>query len=161
MGAPQIRMEPGTPEQEAEDMANPQELVLEEEQLGNQLVAVAAVNVNLQYRHPRITMEGPATILSRQPYQGNLQEAAVDERYVQMKNAVARFVWKDEDDQKVANAVIESLIDKLSAIDLRTFIRVDDVSVRLKRMLNNRHEDQKQEEHKKYLAWKEATKFKG
>ena len=161
MGAPQIRMEPGTPEQEAEDMANPQELVLEEQQLGIQLVAVAVVDADLQYRHPRITMEGPETILSRKPYQGDILAAAVDERYVQMEQAVARFVWKDEDDRKIASAVVESLIDKLSAIDLKTFICVDNVSVRLKRMLNNRREDQKQEEHKKYQAWKEATKFKG
>ena len=151
-----MRLEPGTPEQEAEDMANPQELVLEEE-----LVAVAAVDVSLQYRHPRITMDGPATFLSRQPYQGNIQAAAVDERYVQMEEAVARFVWKNDDEQKVASAVVESLIDKLSAIDLRSFICVADVSIRLKRMLNNRHEEQKQEEYKKYLAWKEATRFKG
>ena len=156
-----MRMKPGTPAEEAEDMANQQELVLEGEQLENQPVVVAAVNVNLQNRHPRITMEGPATVLSRQPYRGNILAAAADERYTQMKNAVARFVWKDEDDQKVANAVIESLIDKLSAIDLRSFICVADGSERLKRMLNNRHEDRKQEEYKKFLAWKEATKFKG
>ena len=157
---PQIMMRQA-PEEDAEDIDEQQALVLEAGQQEEQLVAVAVVNDNPPFRHPRITMDGPVTILSRQPYRGNIEAAKMDERYVQMEKEVARFVWKDEDDQKIANALVASLVDDLANLDLRSFVCIPGISQRLKGMLKNRLEEKKQEEHERYLVYKEEKRFKG
>ena len=149
------------PAEEAGDIAEQPDLVLEEEQLEEQVVVLAVVGDNLPFRHPRITMDGPATILTRQPYRGNIEAAKNDERYVQMEKEVARFVWKDEDDQKIANALVASLVDSLATLDIRSFVCVPGISRRLKGMLKDRLEETKQAEHERYLVCKEQKRFKG
>ena len=162
MGVRQLRMRPGTAMEQAEDQANQQAFIVdvEQQQLG-QVLDVVIGNDILPVARPQITMNGPPTTLSRKPYQGNVEAAKIDGRYVQMEKEVARFVWKDEDDQKIANALVASLVDNLTALELRSFICVPGISQRLKRMLKDRLEQTKQAEHERYLVWKEEKRFKG
>ena len=157
-------MRRGTAMEQAEDQANAQAFIVDVEQqqmeLG-QVLDVVAANDILPFAHPLITMNGPPTILSRKPYQGNVEAAKIDGRYVQMEKEVARFVWKDEDEQEIANAIVASLVDNLTALELRSFICVPGISQRLKRMLKDRLEQTKQAEHERYLVWKEEKRFKG
>ena len=158
----QLRVKKGTAIEQAEEQANQQALVLEAEQQElNQVVAVVVNNDILPFRHPQITMNGPPTTLSRQPYKGDIQAAKVDIRYIQMEKKVSRFVWKDEDEQKVANALVASLVDNLATVDLRSFICVSNISKRLKWILKDRLDSFVRAEDQKFQAWKEENRYKG